>query len=124
MVHASVNFVFNLINGCAVSGGCGTDRRGLGIQFTLPGGSADCSTLAVGLRWNMASQVPIGSVSAHSQTIWEFGGPPFPAANTEGGYIVTSNCATNTALLVLKDTNALYDGMDLNIGINLFYPTY
>ncbi len=127
MVTASMNFGFHLANGCALNGGCGTDRRGLGIPFHLPGGTADCGSLAPGLRWNTPNLVngltPFGTVSAHGQTIYA-DAPAGASVNVEGGYVTALDCPSNQAIVVIKDTLELYDGMFIYIAVHLYYPTY
>ncbi len=122
MVMASLNFDFGLVNGCAINGGCGSDRTGLGIEFTLPGGDVNCAFAAPGLRWVVGGAYSIGSVSAHSDTIY-IGGPG-PGVSTAGAYVTTYNCAANKALLVIQDVAPLFDGMTMKIGVTLFYATY
>lgn len=123
-VIASLHFGLQITGPC---GGCGSDRKVIGIVFVLPGGWTSCSALAPGLRWTPTNPIlqpmSIGAVNAHSDSFYETG-TTFPGRNVEGCIVTFNTCADNTGIIWCKITEQAYSGMSLTIGANLHYTTY
>ena len=122
-MSATINILMNLGTACTFGGGCGSDRQTLGFQFQMPGNAFyTCNTNPPGFNWGSTLLLgqPIGTVTAYSANIYEDGS--LPSRQSQGAYVVTSSCLNNFAQVYIRFTEALYDGLVLNIGIQLGYP--